>query len=151
MTPLDDCFYSHLVVYSYKKNKEGNIFIFLLINSKENVSVRTRVEYDSKYNKEEISFRNLGCPYELVSFNKVLLHTWDKHSMAHNFSFQYKISSYTKRYINLQSFPRQVKSRHCWFFEQHMKYFNTQQAAAEKAGLSVNNPDIQEVDDLHTR
>ena len=29
-----------------------------------------------------------------------------------------------------------------------MKYFNTQQAAAHEADLSVNNLDIQEVDDL---
>ena len=29
-----------------------------------------------------------------------------------------------------------------------MKYFNTQQAAADEADLSINNPDIQEVDDL---
>ena len=41
------------------------------------------------------------------------------------------------------SFQRHVKSKLCCFFEQHMKYFNTQQA-----DLSVNNPDIQEVDDL---
>ena len=29
-----------------------------------------------------------------------------------------------------------------------MKYFNAQQAAADKTDLSVNNPDIQEIDDL---
>ena len=29
-----------------------------------------------------------------------------------------------------------------------MKYFNIQQAAADEADLSVNNPGIQEVDDL---
>ena len=29
-----------------------------------------------------------------------------------------------------------------------MKYFNAQQAAAYKTDLSVNNPDIQEIDDL---
>ena len=29
-----------------------------------------------------------------------------------------------------------------------MKYFNTQQAAADEADLFVNNADIQEVDDL---
>ena len=69
-------------------------------------------------------------------------------SLAHNFSFKCEISSCTKRYINLQSFQRHVKSKHCCFFEQHMKYFNTQQAAAGEADLSVNNPDIQEVDDL---
>ena len=33
------------------------------------------------------------------------------------------------------------------FFEQHMKYFITQQAAVDEADLLVNNPDIQ-VDDL---
>ena len=31
-----------------------------------------------------------------------------------------------------------------------MKCFKTQQAVADEADLSVNNPDIQEVDDLHT-
>ena len=69
-------------------------------------------------------------------------------SLAHNFSFKSEISSCTKRYTDLQSFQRHVKSKHCCFFEQHMKYFNTQQAAADEADLSVNNPDIQEVDDL---
>ena len=29
-----------------------------------------------------------------------------------------------------------------------MKYFNAQQAAADETDLSVNNPDIQEIDDL---
>ena len=29
-----------------------------------------------------------------------------------------------------------------------MKYFNAQQAAADGTDLSVNNPDIQEIDDL---
>ena len=29
-----------------------------------------------------------------------------------------------------------------------MKYFKAQQAAADKTDLSVNNPDIQEIDDL---
>ena len=29
-----------------------------------------------------------------------------------------------------------------------MKYFNIEQAAADEADLSVNNPGIQEVDDL---
>ena len=29
-----------------------------------------------------------------------------------------------------------------------MKYFNTQQAAAGEVDILVNNPDIQEVDDL---
>ena len=29
-----------------------------------------------------------------------------------------------------------------------MKYFNAQQAAAEETDLSVNTPDIQEIDDL---
>ena len=63
-------------------------------------------------------------------------------------SFKCQISSCTKRYTNLQSFWRHVKSKHCWFFEQHMKYFNTQQAAADETDLLVNNADIQEVDDL---
>ena len=67
-------------------------------------------------------------------------------SLAHYFSFKCEISSCTKRHANLQSFRRQVKSKHCCFFEQHMKYFNTQQAAADEEDLSVNNPDIQEVD-----
>ena len=53
-----------------------------------------------------------------------------------------------KRYTNLQSFRRHVKSKHGQFFEQHMKYFNTQQAAAGEVDILVNNPDIQEVDDL---
>ena len=91
---------------------------------------------------------NLRCLYESVSFNKVLSHTWDKHSLTRNFSFKCQISSCKRRYTNLQSFRRQVKSKHCWFFEQHMKYFNIQQAAADEADLSVNNPGIQEVDDL---
>ena len=69
-------------------------------------------------------------------------------SLAHNFSFKCEISSCTKRYTNLQSFRRKVKSKHCCFFEQHMKYFNAQQAAADETDLSVNNPDIQEIDDL---
>ena len=51
-------------------------------------------------------------------------------------------------YTNLQNFQRQVKSKHCCFFEQHMKYFNTQQATADEADLSINNPDIREIDDL---
>ena len=64
--------------------------------------------------------RNLGCHYESVSFNKILSHR------------------------------RHVKSKHCWFFEQHMKYFNTQQVGADETDLLglVNNADIQEVDDL---
>ena len=53
-------------------------------------------------------------------------------------------------YTNLLSFQRQVKSKHCCFFEQHMKYFNTQQVGADETDLLglVNNADIQEVDDL---
>ena len=98
--------------------------------------------------KRKFKCRNLGCPYESVSFNKILAHTWDKHSLDHNFSFKCEISSCTKRYTNLQSFRRHVKSKHCWFFEQHMKYFSTQQAAADEADLLVNNADIQEVDAL---
>ena len=92
--------------------------------------------------------RNLGCPYESVSFNKIRSHTWDKHSLAQNLSFKYEISSCTKRCTNLQNFRRSVKSKHYWFFDQHIKYFNTQQEAAEDADLLVNNPDIHKVDDL---
>ena len=61
------------------------------------------------------------------------------------------ILSCTKRYANLQSFRRLVESKHCCFFEQHMKYFNTQQSAADEEDLSLNNPDIQEVDGLQRR
>ena len=98
--------------------------------------------------RRKFKCRNLGCLYGSVSFNKILSHTWDKHSLAQNFSFKCEISSCTNRYTNLQSFRRHVKSKHCWFFEQHMKYFNTQQAAADETDLLVNNADIQEVDDL---
>ena len=34
------------------------------------------------------------------------------------------------------------------FFEQHMNYFNTQQATADEADLSINNPHNRETDDL---
>ena len=98
--------------------------------------------------RRKFKCRNLGCLYESVSFNKILSHTWDKHSLAQNFSFKCEISSCTNRYTNLQSFRRHVKSKHCWFFEQYVKYFNTQQAAADETDLFVNNADIQEVDDL---
>ena len=91
---------------------------------------------------------NLGCPYESVSFNKILSHTWDKHSLAKKFSFKCESLSCTKRYTNLQSFCRHVKSNHCWFIEQHMKHFNKKQAAAGETDLLINNPDIQEVNDL---
>ena len=69
-------------------------------------------------------------------------------NLAQYFSFKSEISSCTKKYSNLQSFLRQVKSKHCCFFEQHMKYFNTQQATADEADLSINNPNIREIDDL---
>ena len=94
--------------------------------------------------------RNLGCPYESVSFDKILLHTWDRHiwftiSLP---DMNFRIAQ--KDCANLQSFRRHVKSKHCWFFEQHMKYFNTQQVGADETDLLglVNNADIQEVDDL---
>ena len=98
--------------------------------------------------RRKVSVRIWDVPMNQSAFNDVLSHTWDKHSLSHNFSFKCEISSCTKRYTNLQSFRRLVKSKDCCFFEQHMKYFNTQQATAGEADLSVNNPDIQEVDDL---
>ena len=92
--------------------------------------------------------RNLGCPYESVSFDKILLHTWDRHIWFTISLPDVNFRIAQKDCANLQSFRRHVKSKHCWFFEQHLKYFSTQQAAADEADLLVNNADIQEVDDL---
>ena len=97
--------------------------------------------------KRKFKCGNLGCPYEAVSFNKILSRTWDKHSLAKNFSFKCEILSCTKRYTNLQSFCRHVKSNHCWFIEQHMKHFNKKKAAPDETDLLINNPDIQEVNE----
>ena len=89
--------------------------------------------------RRKVSVRIWDVPMNQSAFNDVLSHTWDKHSLSHNFSFKCEISSCTKRYTNLQSLRRLVKSKDCCFFEQHMKYFNTQQATADEADLSVNN------------
>ena len=67
--------------------------------------------------------RNSDCHYESFSFNRLLSHTWDKHSLSPNFQFKCSISSCTRLYTNLQSFRRHVKAKHQWFFEKHMQYF----------------------------
>ena len=92
--------------------------------------------------RRKVKCRNLGCLYESVSFNKIPSHTWDKYSLAQNFSFKCQISSCTKRLI-CRAFG-DIKSKHCWSFQQHKKYFNTQQAAADETELLVTNADIQE-------
>ena len=87
------------------------------------------------------------CTYESASFNKVLSHIWDKHGLSPNFSFKCEISCCTRAYSNLQSYRRHVKAKHTWFFEQHMKYFNPQQAVRQEQNLEHHT--FQEFNQLY--
>ena len=76
------------------------------------------------------------CPYQPISFNRLLIHIWDRHK---NLSFRHicGISNCTSGYTNLLSFRRYVKCKHKWFFEQYMKFFKS--SSAEHAGADNNS------------
>ena len=73
-----------------------------------------------------------NCSFKSPIFNRVLQHSWDKHSLQAGFSYICDISSCCKQFTNLQSYRRHVKSKHVWFFERYMKYFRAVLTTNEK-------------------
>lgn len=59
------------------------------------------------------------CCYQSYAFNRMLQHTWDKHSLAPGFKFRCNISDCPRTYKNLQSFRRHLKAVHKWFYQIH--------------------------------
>ena len=49
------------------------------------------------------------CEYSSISLNKVLNHTWERHSISQDFEYKCDISSCTRKYTNIQSFRRHLK------------------------------------------
>ena len=69
--------------------------------------------------------KNKNCQHYPVSFNRLLSHIWDRDKNNLNFKYVCKISNCTSSFTNQQSFRRHAKSKHKWFFEQHMKFVNS--------------------------
>ena len=59
------------------------------------------------------------CHYESTSFHRFLIHTWDKHSLSSNFSYECLVSGCTKKYRSRQSFVRHLKNKHSWYYDAH--------------------------------
>ena len=77
--------------------------------------------------------RKNDCPVKSTKFNRVLNHVWDKHSIEKNFSYKCRFSGCLTNFKNLQSFLRNCKKKHEWFFQSHMLYYkgNTMEIRTE--------------------
>ena len=72
------------------------------------------------------------CDFTTLNFNRLLDHTWDKHSLGIGFSYLCDISSCPNKYTNIQSYRRNIKAKHSWFFERCVKrYENNNERDAE--------------------
>ena len=70
-------------------------------------------------------YRYKNCQYYSIKFNRLLNHIWGRHKNDLNFKYVCGISNCTSSYTNQKSFRRHEKSKHEWFFEQHIKFFNS--------------------------
>ena len=60
--------------------------------------------------------------YSSISFNRVLNHSWERHnSISQGFEYKCDISSCTRKYSNIQSFKRHLKSHHSWFYDSFVR------------------------------
>ena len=79
------------------------------------------------------------CFYQSQSFNRLLNHVWDKHSLERGFKYDCGISGCPKTFTNQQSFRRHVKQKHSWFNESHMIYFKNQTIQSVNANEQENS------------
>ena len=63
------------------------------------------------------------CEYSSISFNRVLNHAWERHSISQGFEYKCDISSCTGKYTNMQSFRRHLKSHHSCFYDSFVRRF----------------------------
>ena len=72
------------------------------------------------------------CLYQSQSFNRILNHVWDRHSLERGIKYDCGMSGCPRTFSNQQSFHHHVKHKHSWFYGNHMFYFKN------KTRLSVN-------------
>ena len=89
--------------------------------------------------------------YSSISFNRVLNHSWERHnSISQGFEYKCDISSCTRKYSNIQSFKRHLKSHHSWFYDSFVRPYagdnHNRQAEVHEVGLIDENILIQPPD-----
>ena len=76
--------------------------------------------------------------FTTLNFNRLLNHTWEKHSLDTGFSYLCDISSCTSKYTNIQSYRRHIKAKHSWFFERYVKRYENKNERDAEIDQEVN-------------
>ena len=63
------------------------------------------------------------CQCISQNFNKTLNHTWGKQDLRPGFFYRCENSDCTRRYANIQSFGRDMKEKHVWFYDKHLRRY----------------------------
>ena len=83
------------------------------------------------------------CEYSSISFDRVLNHTWERHSISQGFEYKCDISNCTRKYANIQSFRRHLKSHHSWFYDNFVRCYagenHNRQVEVDEVGLIDEN------------
>ena len=83
------------------------------------------------------------CEYSSISFDRVLNHAWERHSISQCFEYKCDISSCTRKYANIQSFRRHLKSHHSWFYDSFVRRYtgenHNSQVEVDEIGLIDEN------------
>ena len=83
------------------------------------------------------------CEYLSISFNRVLNNTWERHSISQGFEYKCDISCCTRKYANIQSFRRNLKSHHNWCYDSFVQRYaggnHNRQAEIVEVGLIDEN------------
>ena len=79
------------------------------------------------------------CEYSSISFNRVLNHAWERHSISQGFEYKCDISSCTRKHTNIQGFRRHLKSHHSCFCDSFVWRYagenDTRQVEVDEVGL----------------
>ena len=62
-----------------------------------------------------------NCNYTTSNFNRLLNHSWNKHSLDPGFALKCDVSSFTKKFANIQSLRRYLESKLFWFHEKYLQ------------------------------